>query len=110
MVHSEHYFQEVMFQVSAFAKRNPMDITELTSGDILNSLITFLQSIDGVKSMHALGIQTYRIPELREPAIVDDSDIYEKLPSFDISIVFVQNDECDIGFTDKYEITTLQGV
>jgi len=104
MVHSEQYFQEVLFQISAFAKRDPTSTTELTSGDVLNSLITFLQSIDGVSSMHALGFQTFRITELREPPIVDDSDIYEKLPSFDISVVLVQNDECDIGFTDKYNL------
>ena len=110
MVHSEEYFQEVLFQVSAFAKRNPSDITELTSGDIHNTFITFLQSIDGVKSMHALGFQSFRIVELREPPVIDDSEIYEKLPSFDISIVLVQNDECDIGYTNKYNLKTLKGI
>ena len=100
----------MLFQVSAFAKRNPSDITELTSGDILNTFITFLQSIDGVKSMHALGFQSFRIVELREPPVIDDSEIYEKLPSFDISIVLVQNDECDIGYTNKYNLKTLKGI
>ena len=110
MIHSEEYFQEVLFQISAFAKRNPADITEITSGDILNTFITFLQSIDGVEAMHQLGFQTFRIAELREPPIVDDSEIYEKLPSFDISIVLLQNDECDIGYTSKYNVKTLKGI
>ena len=107
MIHSEEYFQEILFQISAFAKRNPSDINELTSSDILNTFITFLQSIDGVESMHELGFQTYRIVELREPPIVDDSEIYEKLPSFDISIVLVQNDECEVGHTNKYNFKIL---
>lgn len=109
MIHSESYFQEILFQISAFSKRNPSNIDEITSGDILNTFITYLQSIDGVSAMQALGFQTYRIVELREPPIVDDSEIYEKLPSFDISIVLVQNDECEIGSTDEYNLKNLKG-
>lgn len=104
MFHIEEYFQEILFQVSAFKKRTPDNITELTSGDVLNSFITFLQSIDGVKAMHEKGFQTYRILELREPAAVMDNDLYEKLPSFDISIVLVQNERCEIGHTAQYQL------
>lgn len=110
MVHSEEYFQENLFQISAFCKRNPSDITQITSSDILNEFITFFHSIDGVKEMHANGFQSFRIFELREPTITDDSDMYEKLPSFDISFVLVQNKECDVGYTDKYKLRTLKGI
>lgn len=109
MVHSEEYFQEVLFQISAFHKRDISNIDDLTSGDILNTFITYLQSIAGVEAMRAQGFQTYRIQELREPPIVDDSEVYEKLPSFDISLVIVQNDECDIGHTDRYNLK-LKGI
>ena len=104
MIHIEQYYQEILFQVSAFKKRTPENVTELTSGDILNSFITFLQSIDGVKAMHEKGFQTFRIQELREPAAVMDNDLYEKLPSFDISIVLVQNEKCEIGHTAQYQL------
>lgn len=103
MIHSEEYFQEILLQVSAFKKRNPSDTNELTSGDVLNSFITFLQSIDGVKAMQEKGFQTYRIQELREPAAVMDNDLYEKLPSFDFSIVLLQNDDGEIGHTAQYD-------
>jgi len=104
MIHTEEYFQEILFQVSAFKKRTPEDITELTAGDVLNSFITFLQSIDGVKAMREKGFQTYRIQELREPAAVMDNDLYEKLPSFDISLVLVQNERSEIGHTAQYQL------
>lgn len=110
MVHLEEYFQEVLFQVSAFAKRHPENISEKTSGDILNTLITYLQSIEGVKDLHQKGFQTFRIAELREPAISDDSENYEKLPSFDFSLVLVQNEECEIGHTNKYNFNILKGI
>lgn len=109
MIHTEEYFQEILFQISAFKKRNPSDITELTAGDILNTFITFLQSIDGVKAMREKGFQTFRIQELREPAAVMDNDLYEKLPSFDISLVLVQNEECEIGHTAQYQLK-LKGI
>lgn len=110
MVHSEEYLQEILFQISAFSKRNPTDLNQITSGDVLNSFITYLQSIAGVEAMQALNFQTFRIAELREPVISDDSELYEKLPSFDIPIVLVQNDECDIGYTNKYNLKTLKGI
>lgn len=103
MIHSEEYFQEILFQVSAFKKRNITNTDELTSGDILNTFITFLQSVDGVKAMHEKGFQTYRIQELREPAVVMDNDLYEKLPSFDFSVVLLQNDDSEIGHTAQYQ-------
>lgn len=109
MIHTEEYFQEILFQISAFKKRTPDDTTELTAGDVLNSFITFLQSIDGVKAMREKGFQTYRIMELREPAAVMDNDLYEKLPSFDISLVLVQNEECEIGHTAQYQLK-LKGI
>lgn len=110
MIQQEQYFQEVLFQISAFKKRNPADITEMTSGDLLNSFITFLQSIAGVKALQSLGYQTFRIQELREPTISNDSDLYEKLPSFDISLILVQNEECETGHTDKLNLTKMKGI
>lgn len=110
MIHTEEYFQEVLFQISAFKKRTPTDTTELTAGDVLNSFITFLQSIDGVKAMHEKGFQTFRIQELREPAAVMDNDLYEKLPSFDISLVLVQNETSEIGHTAQYKLKILKGI
>ncbi len=109
MVHSEEYIQEVLFQISAFKKRNPSDINELTSGDILNSLMTFLQGSAGIKAFRDIGFQTYRLTELREPVLVDDSELYEKIPSFDIYVILLQNEEDDIGYTDKYNIN-LKGI
>lgn len=109
MIHTEEYFQEILFQISAFKKRNPSNTTELTAGDILNTFITFLQSIDGVKAMREKGFQTFRIQELREPAAVMDNDLYEKLPSFDISLVLVQNEVSEIGHTAQYQLK-LKGI
>ena len=53
--------------------------------------------------MHEKGFQTFRIMELREPAAVMDNDLYEKLPSFDFSIVLLQNDDGEIGHTAQYD-------
>lgn len=104
MIHTETYMQEIMFQATAFHKRSQTDATELTGGDVLNKIITFLMSTDGLLKMRAKNLTLLRISELREPAIVSDSAIFEKLPSFDFTVIIEQTEQTAIG---KADIATL---
>lgn len=109
MKHSEEYIEQITYQISAFKKRNSKDIAELTSSDVLNSLITFFMSKNGVQYIRSLGYQTFRISQLRQPVFVTDSENYEKNPSFDITLVLSQTDVEDENYTNLYEID-LKGV
>lgn len=102
MEHKEEYIEEVLYQISAFKKRNIADINEITSSDVLNSLITYFQSLEGINTLRNEKYQTYRITELREPPFVDDSDNFEKMPSFDITLNLLQTKTNNENYTDKY--------
>lgn len=110
MEHKEKYIEEIMFQVSAFKKRDVHNLTEATSSDIINLLITFLQSLDGVKMARSLGFQIEKINEIREPSITTDSELYEKLPQFDITIVVEQIDDSEVAATNKIDNAILKGI
>lgn len=102
MVHSEQYIEQVMYQISGFKKRNPADINEMTSSDVLNYLITFFMSSEGNKYIRSLGYESFRISQLRNPVIVTDSDKYEKNPSFDITLVLLQTEDSSIDYTNTF--------
>lgn len=110
MIHSEIFYQDILFQISAFHKRSKTDLTEITAGDVLNDFITYLQSIKGTDELRDKGFCTPRISELREPPIISDSEIYEKLPSFDFSFTIKQNEESEIPYTNNSNIFTRENV
>jgi len=103
----EGYVEEIRFQVSAYKQRSLNDDTATpTSSDLINRLTTFLQSQAGVKALRAIGYSTPRIVDVRQNPITTDSDLYEKMPSVDISVFLVQNEIADIASTDDFNLTT----
>ena len=109
MIHREEYYEQVMYQISAFKKRNPANISEQTASDVLNSLITYFMSSDGVKYIRSLGYESFRVSRINQPAIVTDSENYEKFPSFDIALVLCQNEDVEEFYTNEIEFN-LKGV
>lgn len=109
MIHTEAYFEQIQYQISAFKKRNPSDITEITSSDVLNAIITFFMSSAGVQYIRSLGYESFRVSQLRQPTIVTDSENYEKNPSFDITLVLRQTEDEKENYTNKIDFD-LKGV
>lgn len=106
MIHKEEYIEEVMYQISAFHKRDIININDITSSDVLNRLITYLQGLEGIKALRYNNYEIYRITDLREPPFNDDSDNYEKMPSFDITLILRQTETNDEIYTNEYTFKT----
>lgn len=109
VVHTEIYKQEIRFQISALKKRNPADIHDFTSSDVLNTLITWFMSKEGLAAILALGYNTFRVSKLEEPFFIDDSDTYERNPYFEFSLIINQSYTGDIPGTNKF-IPKITGV
>lgn len=100
------YYQEVIYQISALKKRNPTDtVSTQTAGDVLNMLVTYFNGSSGIAKLKEKGFNCLRITEVREPANTMDSDLYEKTPSFDITLTHVQEDTKVIPKVDAFELT-----
>lgn len=106
MTQYEGYVEEIRFQVSAYKQRTLNDdVATPTSNDLINRLVTFLQSQAGVKALRAIGYSTPRIVDIRQNPFSTDSDLYEKMPSVDISVFLVQNEIAEIASTDDCNLT-----
>lgn len=108
--HYEGYVEEIMFQLSAFKLTGLEDnVATLTCNDVVNRLVSFLQSQAGVRAFRALGYSVPRISNIRQLNLTTDSDQYEKMVSVDISVFLVQNEIEDIESTAEYNIN-LKGI
>lgn len=106
IVHIEEWQDEVLFQLSAFKKREVTDTTAtLTSGDVIKRLAQYLQGLRGVELLKSKGYGVLRITDIRSQPFKDDSDLYEKMPSVDISFVLVQNVETDENSVGALNLT-----
>lgn len=109
VAHTEFYKQEIRFQISALKRRNPADVDEFTSSDVLNVLISFFMSKEGLAAVRMMGYNVFRISRLEEPFFIDDSDTYERNPYFEVSLIINQSYTGDIPGTNKF-IPKITGV
>ena len=105
-------FHEIIFQITARKLRHPATDTASTqtSSDVLNLLIDYFNGAEGMDQLASVDMGCIRVTSLRTPASMSDSDLYERDPSFDITISFAQEttrtlsaieDEPNILITEK---------
>jgi hypothetical protein len=100
------YYQEAVYQITAMKKRLPTDtVNTQTAGDVLNLLTTYFSSSSGIEKLNEKGFNCLRITEVREPSNIMDSDLYEKTPSFDITLTHIQEDTKVIQKVDEFTAT-----
>lgn len=101
------YYQEVIYQITAMKKRSlTMDETTETSGDVLNHLATYFVSRAGTDKLSENDYSCLRVTEVREPPFTTDSDLYEKTPSFDLTICHQQVEDRPVHHVDGFTLTT----
>lgn len=82
--HAERQQYETTYQFSAMVPQLPVSATSLTESDILNMVSGIMQSDTILQAFRAAGVGIQRITEVRNPYVVDDRDLFEATPSFDI--------------------------
>lgn len=90
-VHRETQWWETTFQIGAMARRNPMHPNFLTlhsAMDIAKIASDILQGDAGLAALAVDRIRPLRITQVRNVPFVNESDQFEKNPSFDITLIY----------------------
>lgn len=105
---AENWFEEIMFQVSAFCKREPSTETTstITSEDVLDILLAYVNSALKVPEWRTQGYGVIKATNIRCMDYETDSGLQEKLPQFDFLLCIEQNKLKKIGKFDTVEIET----
>ena len=90
------YFQDIHFQIRALKRRKGVqDATVATSNDVIQSIITWFQSQNGIKSLKSLGYNLLRITDIKEESFIDKTNKYEKSPEFTLVLTLYQSAETE---------------
>lgn len=93
LVHAETQWWETTIQIGATARRNPTDPAFLTlpsANDICKRASDILQGDTGLSALAVQRVRPLRITDLRNVQFVNESDQYEAMPSFDLTLVYPQ--------------------
>lgn len=104
----DHWYEETMFQVSAFQQRDPQTetISTTTSEDVLSILWAYINSALKVQEWKTAGYEVIRSTNMRLMDYETDSGIQEKMPQFDFLLLTEQSNLKKIGKIDTIEATT----
>jgi hypothetical protein len=82
--HEENQVYESTYQFSAWVPQDPSLTASLTESDVLNVVSSIMQSDGLLLAFRAAGVGVLRVTDVRNPYIVDDRDLFEAVPSFDV--------------------------
>lgn len=104
----DHWFEEILFQVGAFSKRDPATETveTITSEDVLETLQAFVNSSSKVLPWKESGYEVIKSTTIRSMDFETDSGIQEKLPQFDFLLCVEQKRLKKINKVDTVDIET----
>lgn len=90
---SNEYTQwiEHTLQIGATARRNPKDagfLTQPSANDICKAAANILQLDAGLAALAVQRVRPLRVTEIRNVKFVNESDQYEAMPSFDLTLVY----------------------
>lgn len=84
---------ENILQIGATARRDPADaafMTQPSAKDICKVASDILQGDTGLAALAAQRVRPLRITAVRVVPFVNESDQYEMMPSFDVTLVYPQ--------------------
>ena len=104
----DHWYEEILFQVGAFAKRDPETetVNTITSEDVLDTLLAYINSARKVSEWKTDGYEVIKATNIRSMDYETDSGLQEKLPQFDFLLVLEQDNLKKIANFDTIELET----
>lgn len=113
-VESQCFIQDLRFNIRGLKKRAGTQQTAdvFTCEDAIRGLMSYFQSLEGIKACYALGYSVIKPKENPEPFYISDSDQYEKSPSFDLILPIIQSFDKVIGTVTEFEgtVTEISGI
>ena len=101
MDHTEWQYFETTFQVSALFRQNPYNPT-YTASDLVNEAAWIMQSDVTREYLNGLGIGILRVTDVINPFFVDDRDNFEASPSFDFTLVYLNQRDSLLPVIDQF--------
>ena len=104
----DHWYEEILFQVGAFAKRDPETetVNTITSEDVLDTLLAYVNSSVKVTEWKTAGYEVIKATTIRSMDYETDSGLQEKLPQFDFLLCVEQSKLKKIAIFDSINIET----
>lgn len=104
----DSWYDEILIQVGAFAKRDPETETAdtITSEDVLDTLMAYINSARKVSEWKTAGYEVIKSTNMRLMDYETDSGLQEKLPQFDFLLCVEQSNLKKIESFDTIEIET----
>lgn len=103
--------QEVTVRFSALHRELETDTTTTYGGaDVLKILRAYSQSAEGMETLKDLGYVQYRADAINEQEFMNDSDNFQMLPYFDITLLYTDVWTNEINKIDKVQLTNIYKV
>lgn len=103
--HVERQQYETTYQFNAWVPQNAASTTELSESDILNRVSSIMQSDAMLNAFYAAGVGILRVTEVRNPYMLDDRDLYEAVPSFDVILTHKRQTVTTLPAVVTYDAT-----
>lgn len=92
LIERKSSYQEIMFQLTGRKIRSLSDdVNTQTATDALNLLVNYFNGQEGIDKLSTLDMNCLHVTDVRTPSSISDSDLYERDPSFDITITLIQS-------------------
>jgi hypothetical protein len=105
-------YHETVFQITGRKIRNPKTDTTSTqtSTDVLNLLVDYFNGQEGIDQIATVGMGSIRVTEVRTPSSISDSGLFERDPSFDITVSYAQESERTLNHVEEDITALIEGV
>lgn len=103
MAHTEAQMCQAMYQFSAWIPQDPADVNALSESDVLITLSSIMQSDSTLASFRTAGVGVQRISEIRNPYMTTDSDQFEAVPNFDVTLTYYRTIVSTLPAVATYE-------
>ncbi|USN16331.1 hypothetical protein PLUTO_00150 [Luteibacter phage vB_LflM-Pluto] len=94
---------QTTFQISALAIQNVLDTSLPTASDIVSYLRGFITSRATIREFMKVGVNMYRVSQVRNPYFEDDRHQNEAAPSFDLVLTHSRVVTTKVGAVDEVE-------
>ncbi len=92
---------ETHFQISALVIQDPSDLTRPTASDVCNYMKQYLAHRTVTAQFSTQGLGVLKVSEVRNPFAIDDRNMFEANPSFDIVFTHTRSVTITIPGVDK---------
>jgi|SRR5271163_220366 len=102
MVHHEHQYYETTFRIQTLVLQSVKNPT-YTAADLANEVASIMQSDATLATLNAQGVGILRVMDIANPYFTDDRDNFEALPSFDFTLLYLNDRTSTTPIIDTYQ-------